>query len=172
MATKNKSLILLVLMALFLKAVPLDAQQTEFSLRAYPSSWYNGYFEPGIDGMGLCFTYHPILNKVLRLNISGEISVLRARNEVLFGFGINKTFWQAEHFRVSIEANLLNGIDLYRPAPLYAGGLEGVARFDYYLKKRLSLFFGVGARYMVVPGYRDIGVWRYNSWPLMLGLRF
>jgi len=150
----------------------LQAQKIDISIRAFPSSWYNSYFEPGMDGMGLCLTYHPILDKLHRLNVSGEYSVLRSRNEVLLGFGINRTFWQAEHFRISIEANILNGIDLYKPYPLYAGGLEAVVRFDYYVKKRLSLFAGIGARYIVCPGYRSFGVWKHSSWPVMIGMRF
>jgi hypothetical protein len=97
---------------------------------------------------------------------------LRSRNEFLLGFGINKTFWQAERFRVSLEANLLNGIDLYKPAPMYVGGIEGVARIDYYIKKKLTLFLGIGARATLSPGYRDIGVWKHSSWPVSLGIRF
>jgi hypothetical protein len=169
---KTTKLFLPLVVVLALTAGHLRAQKTDISIRAFPSSWYNSYFEPALDGFGLCYTYHPILNKVYRLNISGEFSVLRARNELLLGFGINKTFWQAEHFRISLEANLLNGIDLYKPYPLYVGGIEGVARFDYYVKKGLSLYIGIGARYTLCPGYRTYGVWRHNSWPLMLGIRF
>jgi hypothetical protein len=154
-----------------LLCVRVQAQQTDITLRAYPSSWYNSFFEPGIDGYGIGAAYHPILNKTLRLNVSGEFAVLRSRNEVLLGFGINNTFWQAKHFRVSLEANLLNGIDLYKPVPLYVGGMEGGARFDYYVKKRVTLFTGIGARYMVCPGYKDIGVWKHSSWPVVLGIR-
>jgi hypothetical protein len=150
----------------------LQAQQKEISLRAFPSSWYNKYFEPGFDGMGIAFTYHPILNKVTKLNISGEFSVLRARNEFLLGFGINKTFIQAEHFRISLDGNALMGIDLYRPAPLWVGGLEASVRFDYYLRKQLSLFISAGARATICPGYHSFGVGTHSSWPLMLGLRF
>lgn len=172
MITKNNILQTLLLLTFLIPSNSLQAQKTDISLRAFPSSWYNSYYEPGFDGMGLCVAYHPILNKVLRLNISGEFSVLRSRNEALFGFGINKTMWQAEHFRISTEANLLNGIDLYKPGPLYVGGIEAVARFDYYLKKKLTLFAGIGARYTICPGYRSYGVWKYNSWPLMVGVRF
>lgn len=171
--TINKILPQLLVALLFMAgAGRVQAQQTDISIRMFPSSWYNSYFEPGFDGAGLGVAYHPILNKMVRLNISGEFSMLRARNQALIGFGINKTFWQAEHFRVSIEANLLNGVDLFRPAPLYVGGLEGGIRFDYYLKKKLTLFLGIAARGTVCPGYRDLGVWKHSSWPVNLGLRF
>lgn len=150
----------------------MQAQQTDISLRAFPSSWYNGYYEPGFDGGAIGVAYHPIMNKIIRLNISGEFSVLRSRNEFLVGFGINKTFWQAKRFRVSIEANLLNGIDLFRPRPLYVGGAEGGGRFDFYAKRKLTLFTGIGARYTICPGYRDIGVWKHSTWPITLGVRF
>lgn len=153
-------------------SINVHAQQTDISVRAYPSSWYNSYFEPGFDGMGLCVAYHPILSKIIRLNISAEFSVLRSRNTALLGFGINKSIWQARHFRISAEANLLSGIELYKPGPLYVGGIEGVARFDYYVNKRMALFFGIGARYTVSPGYRSFGVWKHNSWPVMVGVRF
>lgn len=174
MAIKYKIILpqILLLLILIAESNHLQAQKTDISLRAFPSSWYNSYYEPGLDGMGICVTYHPILSKIYRLNISGEFAVLRSRNEALLGFGINKTFWQAEHFRISLEGNLLNGVDLNKPAPLYVGGLEGVGRFDYYLKKKLTLFVGLGIRYTVCPGYRSIGVWKHSSWPLMLGLRF
>jgi len=172
MATKNKILQLLLLSTLFVTSNSLQAQKTDISIRVFPSSWYNSYFEPGFDGGGICITYHPILNKYCRLNISGEFSVLRSRNEVLLGFGINKTIWQAKRFRISAEANVLNGIDLYKPYPLYVGGIEAVGRFDYYLKKKLTLFTGIGARATVCPGYRSFGVWKHSSWPLMVGVRF
>jgi hypothetical protein len=172
MIIKNKILLLLFLASFLTGINAVKAQQTDISVRAFPSSWYNSYFEPGLDGLGLAVAYHPILNKLYRLNISGEFSVLRSRNEFLLGFGINKTFWQAERFRVSLEANLLNGIDLYKPAPMYVGGIEGVARIDYYIKKKLTLFLGIGARATLSPGYRDIGVWKHSSWPVSLGIRF
>lgn len=172
MTAKNFILQLILLSAFIVLPLRSAAQQFEVSLRAFPSSWYNSYFEPGIDGAGIGLTYHPILNKVLRLNITGEFAVLRARNEVLFGFGINKTIIQGEHFRISIEANLLNGVDLYKPVPLYVGGIEAGPRFDYYLKKRVSLFAGIGARATFCPGYRSIGVWKHSSWPLAVGIRF
>ncbi|MFA5815586.1 MAG: hypothetical protein WC865_08195 [Bacteroidales bacterium] len=172
MATKNKILQLLLLVTLFVTTNSIQAQKTDISIRVFPSSWYNSYYEPGFDGGGLCVTYHPILNKIYRLNISGEFSVLRSRNEVLLGFGINKTIWQAERFRVSTEANLLNGIDLYKPYPLYVGGIEVLGRFDYYLKKKLTLFAAIGARVTVCPGYRSFGVWKHSSWPIMVGVRF
>lgn len=168
MRGRRHSIILLLLFCF----VSLQGQQTDISVRVFPSSWYNKYFEPGFEGGGICAAYHPILSKVLRLNVSAEYSFLRTRNEVLLGFGINKTIWQAERFRVSMEANLLNGIDLYRPAPLYAGGIESVGRFDFYLTRKLTLFLGIGVRYLVCPGYRSYGVWRYSSWPVMLGVRF
>lgn len=172
MITKNKMNILLLWAAIFASSTGLHAQQHDISIRAFPSSWYNSYFEPGFDGLGLAYTYHPILSKIYRMNLSGEFSVLRMRSELLFGIGISKTFWQAEHFRISIEANLLNGIDLYKPLPLYVGGIEANARFDYYVKKKLTLFVSLGARVTVCPGYRDMGVWSHNSWPLALGVRF
>lgn len=172
MTTKSKILKLLLLLTVLISAGGLRAQQTDISIRAFPSSWYNSYFEPGFDGMGLAVAYHPILNKMNRLNFSGEFSVLRSRNELLFGFGINRTFWQAERFRISLEANLLNGIDLYKHYPLYVGGIEGLVRFDYYIKKKLTLFIGAGARGTICPGYREIGIWKYNSWPVVAGVRF
>lgn len=172
MINKKIFLNLILIMALAISSGNLQAQQTDIFIRFFPSSWYNSYFEPGIDGGGIGVAYHPIMNKRVRLNFSAEISALRARNEILLGFGINKTFWQAEHFRVSVEANLLNGIDLYKPAPLYVGGLEGGLRFDYYVKKRLTLFIGIAARATVCPGYRDIGVWTHSSWPVSVGVRF
>jgi len=172
MATKTKIPILLVLMALLACTNKVQAQQTDIFLRAFPSSWYNSYFEPGMDGYGLGVAYHPIISKITRLNISAEISTLRMRNEVLLGFGINKTFWQAERFRVSVEGNLLSGIDLFKPAPLYVGGIEGGARLDFYAKKGLTIFAGIGIRLTACPGYKDSGVWKHNSWPITLGVRF
>jgi hypothetical protein len=148
------------------------AQQIDISLRAFPSSWFNSYYERGFDGAGIGVAYHPILSKTLRLNISGEFTVLRSRNEVLFGFGISNTFWQAKHFRISLEANLLNGIDLFRPLPLYVGGIEAGVRFDYYIRKKLTLFTGIGARATICPGYQSVGVWKHSSWPVVLGIRF
>jgi hypothetical protein len=150
----------------------LQAQQKEISLRAFPSSWYNKYFEPGFDGMGIAFSYHPIVNKLVKLNISAEFSALRARNEFLVGFGINKTFIQAEHFRISLDGNALTGVDLYKPAPLWVGGLEASVRFDYYLRKQLSVFISAGARATICPGYNKYGVGTHSSWPVVLGLRF
>jgi hypothetical protein len=172
MAYRCKVVQIMLVLAFLTGMNGIRAQQTDISVRVFPSSWYNSYFEPGIDGYGLAVTYHPILSKIIRLNISGEFSILRSRNEFLLGFGINKTFWQAKYFRISIEANLLNGIDLFKPAPLYVGGIEGGVRFDYYVKKRLTLFAGIGARATLCPGYRDIGIWRHTSWPLTVGIRF
>jgi hypothetical protein len=172
MTNKLKTLSLALLLIALAAPIRTQAQQTDVYLRGFPSSWFNSYFEPGFDGAGIGVGYHPLLNKYVKLNIFGEFLVLRSRNEFLLGFGINKTFWQADHFRVSIESNLLSGIELYRPAPLFTGGLEAGARFDYYLKKRLSLFIAVSARLTMVPGYRDIGVWTHSSWPVTVGLRF
>jgi hypothetical protein len=157
---------------LFMMGSNLQAQQKEISLRAFPSSWYNKYFEPGFDGMGIAFSYHPIVNKLVKLNISAEFSALRARNEFLVGFGINKTFIQAEHFRISLDGNALTGVDLYKPAPLWVGGLEASVRFDYYLRKQLSVFISAGARATICPGYNKYGVGTHSSWPVVLGLRF
>jgi hypothetical protein len=172
MTTKNSIPKLLLLLTFLIASTGIKAQQTDIFIRAFPSSWYNSYYEPGFDGLGLGAAYHPVINKYYRLNISGEFSVLRSRNEILLGIGINKTFWQAEHFRVSLEANLLNGIDLYKPGPLYVGGIEGGVRFDYYVKKKLTLFAGIGVRGTMCPGYRDFGVWKHSSWPLTVGVRF
>lgn len=148
------------------------AQRSEISVRAFPSSWYNSYFEPGLDGMGLSVAFHPVLKKSWWLNVIAEFSVLRSRNEFLLGAGINKSLWQTKGLRIGLETNLLNGVDLYRPLPLYVGGVEGAARFDYTVKNKLTLFFGIGARYTICPGYRDYGVWKHNSWPLAIGVRF
>jgi hypothetical protein len=172
MTISNKLFTIALSVILISVPIRLHAQQNEISVRTFPSSWYNSYFEPGFDGAGIAYAYHPLLNKVTRLNISGEFDVLRSRNEFLLGFGINKTFIQAEHFRISLEANILNGIDLYKPSPLYVGGLEGGIRMDYYLKKRLSIFLSIDGRLTFCPGYRNIGVWKHSSWPVTLGLRF
>ncbi|MFA6128312.1 MAG: hypothetical protein WC699_13500 [Bacteroidales bacterium] len=172
MAIKNKILKLILLISLVLTSTAMQAQQVDISIRAFPSSWYNSYYEPGLDGMGFAVTYHPLLSKVLRLNVSGEYSILKSRSEAFLGFGINKTIWQAEHFRISAEANILNGVGMYKPLPLYVGGIEGVARFDYYVGRRVSLFAGIGARATLCPGYRDFGVWKHSSWPVMMGIRF
>jgi hypothetical protein len=175
MTTKH-NIIISFRLFIFLLAVALpirlQSQQIDISIRTFPSSWYNSRFEPEFGGAGIGVAYHPLLNKLTRLNISGEFAVLRERNEVLLGFGINKTFIQAERFRVSIEANALSGVDLFKPAPLWVGGLEAGVRFDYYIMKRVSLFAGLSARVTMVPGYRDIGVWKHSSWPLVLGVRF
>jgi hypothetical protein len=171
----NRKIVKLLLplpIVMLLLSNSLQAQKTDISIRIFPSSWYNSHYEPAIDGAGLAVAYHPILNKNLRLNISGEFSVLRSRNEALLGLGINKTFWQAKHFRLSLEGNLLNGVGLYRPFPLYVGGLEALFRFDYYVKKKLTLFIAIGARATVCPGYGSIGVWHHSSWPVMVGIRF
>ena len=172
MTTKYNTFQPVLLLLLMLLPLGLKAQQKDISLRVFPSSWYNSYFEPGIDGFGLAAAYHPILNKVSRLNISGEFSVLRARNELLLGFGYNHTIGQTKKFSVSVEANLLSGVDLFKPAPIYVGGLEAGARFDYYLRRGKALFAGFGARQTFCPGYRTYGVWKYNSWPVTVGIRF
>jgi hypothetical protein len=162
----------MLILAMMTGGLRLNAQQKDITLKFFPSSWYHGYYEPGFDGYGLGVAYHPIMSKFVRLNLLGEFDILRSRNEVLLGFGINKTFWQAERFRISIESNLLSGVDLYKPAPLYVGGLEGGVRFDYYVRKKLTLFISAGARATVCPGYRDYGVMWHSSWPLTAGLRF
>lgn len=170
----NKFRILLAGMFFLVLSGPhaVRAQQTDIAIRLMPSSWYNSWFEPGFDGGGLTVAYHPILSKVLRVNLSGEFLVLRSRMESLLGVGISKTFWQAEHFRISIEANLLSGVGWYRPAPLYVGGIEAGARFDYYIKRKLTLFAGLSGRLTACPAYRDYGVWMNNSWPVTVGFRF
>lgn len=149
-----------------------EAQKTDVYYRVFPSSWYNSYFEPGIDGSGLGVTFHPALNKISWLNISGEFSILRTRNEFLIGLGYNHAIIQKNRLRFSLEANLLGGIDLYRPSPLFVGGGEANARLDYTLNKKLAVFAGLGARVTYCPGYRPYGVWSYNSWPVSVGLRF
>ncbi len=172
MTTKDNNYRRVLLLLLLILPIGLNAQQKDIAIRVFPSSWYNSFYEPAIDGYGLTFAYHPILNKVSRLNISAEFDVLRARNEILLGFGYNHTIAQAKKFRVSLEANLLSGIDLFKPAPLYVGGLEAGARFDYYLRRGKALFAGIGARETFCPGYRPTGVWKYSSWPVTVGLRF
>ncbi len=179
------------MLVLLLLVFPIRAhsQHLDLSLRAFPSSWYNTYFEPGLDGGGLAVSWHPELNSKWQLNISGEFSVLRMRNETLLGLGINRTLFtfynkkgtageagkgQAAtpvRFRISIDGNLLNGISLYQPSPLYVGGAEAAVRFDYHLSRRIALFASIGARATFCPGYRDFGIWRYNSWPLAIGIR-
>jgi hypothetical protein len=172
MTIKTKILQLILIVLVLMNSPVAKSQQIDISIRSFPSSWYNSFFEPAIDGFGLGFAYHHILNKSNRLKISGEFDVLRSRSEVLAGIGINRTIWQAKQFRISIEANILNGIDLYKPSPLYVGGIEAVGRFDFYIKKRVSLFAAIGARATFCPGYRSYGVWKNNSWPLVLGVRF
>jgi hypothetical protein len=172
MTTKNRIFTFCLLVMMIMMPATLLAQQKDIAIRVFPSSWYNSYYEPAIDGYGFTIAYHPILNKVSRLNISAEFDVLKARNEFLLGFGYNYTIAQAKKYRVSVEANLLSGIDLYKPAPLYVGGLEAGARFDYYLRKGKAMFAGIGARETFCPGYKAIGVWKYSSWPVTVGLRF
>jgi hypothetical protein len=151
----------------------LPAQKLDISFRSYPSSWYNGYFEPAIDGSGLTLAWHPRITDKLSLTLSGEFDILRARSELLIGTGVTRSLWTKNRLTLSLGASLLNGIDLYKPHPLYVGGAEALLRLDYKIgKKNTSLFALIGARYTVCPGYREYGVWRYNSWPVGIGIGF
>ena len=170
--------------------LPGRAQHLDIGFRTFPSSWYNSWFEPGNAGGGLAITWHPALNKNWRLNVGGEFALLRSRTETLFGIGAARTVWSHTfpvsdtlsagnrgkpvpgQLRISVEANLLNGFDLFRPQGMYAGGAEAAVRCDYRISKRISAFVSFGARYTVTPGYRNYGVWRYSTWPLTVGAGF
>ncbi len=172
MERNNRIIKLFLLVALALLPWVAEAQKTDVYYRVFPSSWYNSYFEPGIDGSGLGVTFHPALNNISWMNITGEFSILRTRTEFLLELGYNRALIQKNRLRFSLEGNLLSGIDLYKPNPLYVGGGEANARIDYAINKKLAVFAGVGARVTFCPGYRIYGVWSYNSWPVTVGLRF
>lgn len=166
----TRILIIVLFLAGFVPA--LKAQKIEIDLRAYPSSWYNGWFEPGVDGGALIAGYHHPLSGKYYINITGEYAILGSRNELLLGTGIRRILWEKNRFRLSAEANLLNGMGLYRPAPLYSGGGEILFQFAWRIGKKLNLHLGAGGRYTLCPGYREFGVWRYNSWPVGIGIGF
>ncbi|HBB90503.1 MAG TPA: hypothetical protein DC042_01950 [Bacteroidales bacterium] len=154
-------------------ALKLPAQSLDISIRSYPSSWYNGYFEPAFDGSGLTLAWHPRITDKLRLTLSGEFDILRARSEMLIGTGVSHSLWTKNRLMLSLGANLLNGIDLYKPHPLYVGGAEAVFRLDCKIgKKNTTLFALIGARYTICPGYKEYGVYQYNSWPVGIGIGF
>ncbi len=167
----TKTLIFFILISAV--AIKLPAQKLDISFRSYPSSWYNGYFEPAVDGSGLTLAWHPRISDKMHLTLSGEFDILRARSEFLIGTGVTRSLWTKNRLMLSIGASLLNGIDLYKPHPLYVGGAEAALRFDYKIgKKSTSLFALFGARYTVCPGYLEYGVYQYTSWPLGIGLSF
>ncbi len=161
---------LVLIVTLFPVAILLQAQDFDLSLRAYPSTWYNGYFEPGMDGGGLALAWRPKFNDRTRFIVSGEFGVLKTRNECYAGLGFTRTILSGNHITLSGVAGLLNGFGLYRPKLLYTGGAEAYMRFDYRIGKRASLFAIIGARYTLCPGYREYGVWRYSSWPVGIGI--
>ncbi len=164
--------LILILLAVTVSGSVMYAQKTDISVRAYPSSWYNGYFEPGMDGGGLMIGYHRLISPKTRLNVYAEFSVLRSRNELMLGLGLRRIIWQKNRFGFSGDVNILNGFDLYRPSLLYVGGAELLAEAEYRIGRRLYLFLSAGGRYTVCPGYRKFVIWRYNSWPVGIGIRF
>ncbi|MFO7617434.1 MAG: hypothetical protein R6V75_09300 [Bacteroidales bacterium] len=159
-----------ILVLFSLQLTDARAQRFEIQARAYPSSWYNGWFEPAIDGGGLLVGYHPRLSNKLEMNINGEFSILRARSELILGLGFRHTIWQSGRLSLTGEANLLNGLGLFRPTPLWVGGGELLARGGIRIGKRATLFLSAGARYTACPGYRAHGPWRQNAWPIGIGI--
>jgi hypothetical protein len=150
----------------------INAQNVEIGIRTYPSSWYNGWFEPAIDGGAIMAGYRLPLSAKYRIILNGEFAVLGSRNEILLGTGVRRTLWEKSRLRLSIEASLLNGLGLYRPAPLYTGGAEALFQLAWRTGKRFTLTLSAGGRYTLCPGYGEYGVWRYNSWPVGLGIGF
>jgi hypothetical protein len=152
--------------------ISLKAQKLEVSFRAFPSSWYNGYFEPAIDGGGLAVSYLQSLSEKMRLIVTAEYDLLRERNECYSGLGIFYQVWGNSRLSVQAGASLLNGISLYRPDLLYTGGAEASARIEYKLKGKTSVGLSLGARYTACPAYKEYGVWQHNAWPVGLSIRF
>ena len=168
MTTKLISILLLLVLPLS----AIRAQKIDLQVRTYPSSWYNGWYEPALDGGGLMIGYHPRLTDKLALNVNGEFAILRARNEVILGLGLRRSVWQSGRWSLSGEANLLNGLGLYRPNPLWVGGGEILVRGGVRIGKTAFLFLSAGVRYTICPGYRVHGPWRHNAWPVGIGIAF
>jgi hypothetical protein len=162
---------ILILCLLTIPAL-LKAQKVGITLHAFPSSWYNGYFEPAVDGGGLAVSYAHGISDKLNIVASAEYDLLRERNECYAGIGATYAFWGKGRFRILAGGNLLNGISLYNPKPLYTGGAEALAAVEFSLGKKTSLSLNVGARYTFCPAYKGYGVWRHNSWPVGLEIRF
>ena len=163
--------ILLTLLAATLFTVTARAQDFEASVRIYPSSWYNGYFEPDLDGAGASFAWNPILGNRLRFSLSSEFNVLRARNEFLAGLGVRYELLNRNRLSLSTGASLLGGFLLYNPL-LAEIGSEANLRLNYRITPKSAIFLTVGARYVACPGYRDYGIWQFNSWPISIGIEF
>jgi len=167
--TSSRKFLVFCLLAI---APALSAQKLEVSFRGYPSSWYNGFFEPALDGGGLALTYFHSLSGNIRLGASAEYDLLLERNECYAGVGILWKFWEHNRFSAHAGASVLNGINLFRPKVLYTGGAEATGRLEFRLSERTALSLTLGARYTLSPAYKNYGVWRHNSWPVGIGISF
>lgn len=167
----TKIFLLILVLALFKPEG--KSQEIGFSFLAYPSAGYNLVWEPGMNGGGFSLFLNRQKYKKLNLSMSGEYAMTTWGHQAFFGLGINRTWLSFNRFEMNTYAHLLNGLAFYKPSSIYVFGVDTRAAANFYLYQDVKIFFGLGIRYTLAPGYEKYGLIETSfDLPLEIGMKF
>lgn len=114
-------------------------------------------FDPGPNGAGLAIGMaYPVKGSISGKS-SVEFGAAGTGNFMAFTVGLQNESRSPRNRLVGrTGAGVLQGIMLYRPAPLYVWGLDMTSMIGYELKNRSVPGMFAGIRYYGIPGYAKI----------------
>ena len=167
---------IILVCALFSASLEVQGQEFQSSVYGHAALGYQlddrNIYEPGFNGVGLCFDRIQTLDSTRFSIINGfEFSVIGWGSQILMSNGFGLQIFNKNKFSAKATFSALNGIILFRPKPLYTGAFDLGAQIYYAIKQNTSLYLRVGFRYSVSPGYRDYGpIWSYSDVPVGIGM--
>jgi hypothetical protein len=151
----------------------LPCQEWGIQLKTFPRLAYQGNLDLGWSGNALGLSSYLITGERTALEVGLEAGYVNWGGQAMVNIGFQYLAPFARKSWFFIGGQTQQGFALFRPSPLYTGGLAAQVGLGRQLSNRLIMSMHTGPRFYISPGYREYSaIYHYLDWPLELQFRF